>query len=423
MMRYQRVSPDCAPLSNDKKPNGAENGRSIPNGFNSTSTNFDTKGFRFRSPSGNQDHHNNSTTSSPHSENNHNQTQGRDSSPGPSPSRGGNGDMLLQWGQKKRARVSRSEIRALADESSSSGQARQPINRVPRRVDNKFSPPTMPPPPPPPPPPSQQSISTSTRGGNLKKENSGFLSQRIPLVPFSALDPYSLRSLRKPPFVCLFLRTKPKHFSSAKFASLFFFFFFGGHDQEFRKAIRCWKWVPSRNSGGSSRVVSRSTAEKRSPPTPENIDRKMPRSRSAAKDEKPNGSLVQADHQMNQVDSTPSKSEKEAGVITSNTVSVPVVASGGEKANTNEVIEWPRIYIALSRKEKEDDFFAMKGTKLPQRPKKRAKNIDKALQYCFPGMWLSDLTKSRYEVREKKCVKKQKRRGLKGMESMDSDSE
>jgi len=175
--RYQRVSPDCVPLSNGKKPNGAENGRSIPNGFNSTSTNFDTKGLRFRSPSRNQDHHNNSTTSSPHSENNHNRTQRHDSSPGPSPSRGGNGDVLLQWGQKKRARVSRSEIRALADESSSSGQARQPINRVPRRVDNKFSPPTMPPPPPPPPPP-KQSISTSIRGGNLKKENSGFLSHR-----------------------------------------------------------------------------------------------------------------------------------------------------------------------------------------------------------------------------------------------------
>ncbi|XP_020273716.1 uncharacterized protein LOC109848566 [Asparagus officinalis] len=84
--------------------------------------------------------------------------------------------------------------------------------------------------------------------------------------------------------------------------------------------------------------------------------------------------------------------------------------------------EWPRIYISLSRKEKEDDFLAMKGTKLPQRPKKRAKNIDKNLQYVFPGMWLSDLTRGRYEVREKRCVKK-KRRGLKGMESMDSDSE
>ncbi|KAL6845284.1 hypothetical protein ACP4OV_024779 [Aristida adscensionis] len=95
--------------------------------------------------------------------------------------------------------------------------------------------------------------------------------------------------------------------------------------------------------------------------------------------------------------------------------------AGGEKLGV-ERLELPRIYISLSRKEKEDDFLAMKGTKLPQRPKKRAKNVDKTLQYVFPGMWLSDLTKGRYEVREKKCTKK-KRRGLKGMESMDSDSE
>ncbi|GJM93563.1 hypothetical protein PR202_ga10128 [Eleusine coracana subsp. coracana] len=102
----------------------------------------------------------------------------------------------------------------------------------------------------------------------------------------------------------------------------------------------------------------------------------------------------------------------------------PLMANGsvaGEKLGV-ERFELPRIYISLSRKEKEDDFLAMKGTKLPQRPKKRAKIVDKSLQFVFPGMWLSDLTKGRYEVREKKCVKK-KRRGLKGMESMDSDSE
>ena len=120
-------------------------------------------------------------------------------------------------------------------------------------------------------------------------------------------------------------------------------------------------------------------------------------------------------------------------------------ATAGEKLGV-ERFELPRIYISLSRKEKEDDFLAMKGTKLPQRPKKRAKNVDKTLQvtppqppgleldliysypirsrfsssqnftcaslaafimqFVFPGMWLSDLTKGRYEVREKKCVKK-----------------
>lgn len=40
---------------------------------------------------------------------------------------------------------------------------------------------------------------------------------------------------------------------------------------------------------------------------------------------------------------------------------------------------WPKLFITLSSKEKEDDFLAMKGCKLPQRPKKRAKLIQKSL--------------------------------------------
>ncbi|XP_037494075.1 protein ENL isoform X2 [Jatropha curcas] len=378
MMRYQRVSPDCLPLSNGKKPNN-ENGRSISNGL--TTTSFETKGFRFRSPSRTQDHHNhhqhhlhNGGSSPPHSDNNKNQTQKNDASPSPSPSRGGttcSGDVLLQWGQKKRSRASRSEIRSLADESSSSIQARQPISKLAGRTDSKLSStPTMPPPPPPPPPQQYN----NSRCGNLRKESSAFGSQR-----------------------------------------------------NLEKRSAAANGSPSRNSGSSNRAVSRSMAGKRSPPTPDKSDRKITASSRPAKDEKPNGS--QADH-TNRADSTPTQSEQEA--VVNNTAST---TTAGEKLNA-EVIEWPRIYIALSRKEKEDDFFAMKGTKLPQRPKKRAKNIDKTLQmitkmlcvvcfwqYCFPGMWLSDLTKSRYEVREKKCVKKQKRRGLKGMESMDSESE
>jgi len=88
-------------------------------------------------------------------------------------------------------------------------------------------------------------------------------------------------------------------------------------------------------------------------------------------------------------------------------------------------LEVPRIYTTLSRKEKEDDFMAMKGTKLPQRPKRRPKNVEKTINLICPGMWLTDVTRSRYEVREKKCPKKQqKNRGLKGIEmesSSDSD--
>lgn len=39
----------------------------------------------------------------------------------------------------------------------------------------------------------------------------------------------------------------------------------------------------------------------------------------------------------------------------------------------------PKFVIALTNKEKEEDFLAIKGSKLPQRPKKRAKFIQRTL--------------------------------------------
>jgi hypothetical protein len=50
-------------------------------------------------------------------------------------------------------------------------------------------------------------------------------------------------------------------------------------------------------------------------------------------------------------------------------------ATAGKKLGV-ERFELPLIYISLSWKEKDDDFLAMKGTKLPQWPKKRAKNVE-----------------------------------------------
>uniref|UniRef100_A0ACD5T7K2 Uncharacterized protein n=1 Tax=Avena sativa TaxID=4498 RepID=A0ACD5T7K2_AVESA len=82
--------------------------------------------------------------------------------------------------------------------------------------------------------------------------------------------------------------------------------------------------------------------------------------------------------------------------------------------------EMPRIVTTLSRREKEEDFLAMKGTKLPQRPKKRTKAVDKAVCQICPGQWLSEVSRTRYMVREKKS-KKQKRGG--GLKAMDSDSD
>lgn len=45
---------------------------------------------------------------------------------------------------------------------------------------------------------------------------------------------------------------------------------------------------------------------------------------------------------------------------------------------------WPKLFISLSSKEKEEDFMAMKGCKLPQRPKKRAKLLQRSLLVCVP---------------------------------------
>ncbi|GLT36682.1 hypothetical protein SLA2020_110450 [Shorea laevis] len=98
---------------------------------------------------------------------------------------------------------------------------------------------------------------------------------------------------------------------------------------------------------------------------------------------------------------------------------VSVESNHGEESKGHA---WPKLYITLSSKEKEEDFMAMKGCKPPQRPKKRAKLIQRSLLLVSPGAWLTDMCQERYEVREKKSSKK-RARGLKAMGSMDSDSE
>lgn len=92
-----------------------------------------------------------------------------------------------------------------------------------------------------------------------------------------------------------------------------------------------------------------------------------------------------------------------------------------DKTSKPEAFVWPKFLLSLSRNEKEEDFHTMKGTKLPLRPKKRAKLIQRAIHSVTPGGWLCDISQERYEVREKKCMKKRPR-GLKGMRNVDSDS-
>ncbi|KAJ9695645.1 hypothetical protein PVL29_010900 [Vitis rotundifolia] len=90
-----------------------------------------------------------------------------------------------------------------------------------------------------------------------------------------------------------------------------------------------------------------------------------------------------------------------AGMDDNGKVSVEGGGGGDDRG-----LVWPKLYISLSSKEKEEDFMAMKGCKLPQRPKKRAKIIQRSLLLVSPGAWLSDMCQERYEVREKKTSKK-----------------
>ncbi|XP_065044635.1 uncharacterized protein LOC135676883 isoform X3 [Musa acuminata AAA Group] len=143
-------------------------------------------------------------------------------------------------------------------------------------------------------------------------------------------------------------------------------------------------------------LVSRGVEERSGGPT--RSEKRSPSSLPEKAQKNPTNGA--ADGHMN-----PPESKLASDQDTGGSGSAPPLVAIGERLNLDQ-FEWPKICISLSRKEKEDDFLAMKGTKLPQRPKKRAKNIDKNLQYCFPGMWLSDLTRGRYEVREKKCVRK-----------------
>lgn len=77
--------------------------------------------------------------------------------------------------------------------------------------------------------------------------------------------------------------------------------------------------------------------------------------------------------------------EKEERYYTTRGSTVGLVDENGKLAldtnngDDNKGVVWPKLYITLSSKEKEEDFLAMKGCKPPQRPKKRAKIIQRSL--------------------------------------------
>ncbi|XP_006859070.2 uncharacterized protein DDB_G0281497 [Amborella trichopoda] len=370
-MRYQRVSPDCLHLSNGRKPSlrickeDDIEGSNGNNGKIQTYNHNPLNGFpRIRTtPSSTSQDHNYapSVSETPQTENNHDNNN-NNNNVGKTHALENNmgGDIILQWGQNKRSRGFRSENRVLGDESST--QARQAV-KIPRRVVG---------------PEKLQS-----HGAHQTQVNS--YSRNTNLRPCTPV--------REPPTGSIIYRNLEEQSGS-------------GHP----KGINVFQSGTSNNSGG--RFLQRvGDNNKRSPEKPD----------KAGVASCPPPSTTMNNNNSNHYNSSSPKNNNNNDHHQEITVAEHEPCVAFEKLNL-ELFEWPKIYISLSRKEKEDDFLAIKGTKLPQRPKKRAKNVDKTLQYCFPGMWLSELGRGRYEVREKKCVKK-RRRGLKGLESMESDSE
>lgn len=61
------------------------------------------------------------------------------------------------------------------------------------------------------------------------------------------------------------------------------------------------------------------------------------------------------------------------------TASSETKGGGSSSGGGSDVVWPPKFMIALTNKEKEEDFMAIKGSKLPQRPKKRAKFVQRTL--------------------------------------------
>jgi hypothetical protein len=96
--------------------------------------------------------------------------------------------------------------------------------------------------------------------------------------------------------------------------------------------------------------------------------------------------------------------------------------NGKGSSSGSEGSVWPKFAVALTNKEKVEDFLMFKGSRPSHRPKKRAKVIQKTINLVCPGTWLCDLSLERYEVREQKVLKKRPG-GLRAMQNVDSGSE
>uniref|UniRef100_A0A2P2JUJ0 Uncharacterized protein MANES_01G271700 n=1 Tax=Rhizophora mucronata TaxID=61149 RepID=A0A2P2JUJ0_RHIMU len=71
-----------------------------------------------------------------------------------------------------------------------------------------------------------------------------------------------------------------------------------------------------------------------------------------------------------------------------------------EKGKEKEKVTKPKLSITLTQQEIEEDIFSLTGSRPSRKPKKRAKDVQKALDRLFPGTCLCDVTPDSYKVQE-----------------------
>lgn len=130
--------------------------------------------------------------------------------------------------------------------------------------------------------------------------------------------------------------------------------------------ILCWYWW-SRNSETSSAMRGQSNGGARGIASPDR----------GAHDKKGTNN---SNHQHNENNKSAASSE------TAHDSKKGGSSSGSGEAVVAPPVWPPKFVIALTNKEKEEDFIAFKGSKLPQRPKKRAKFIQRTLN-VRPSLW------------------------------------